>query len=108
MYVKISLLEINCNFVAYNWIHKSDIKTNKDRCGTARHFNNVYCHPSNPQNYFKVQLIEQVLCNDADKDIEAILWEREEYWQSQLFTNVYGMNSATDPYSRKRKGCRKK
>ena len=43
--------------------HKSDIKTNKDRCGTARHFNNVCCYPSNPQ----------LLCNDADRDIEAIL-----------------------------------
>ena len=96
------------NFKQRFRIHKSDIKTNKDRCGTARHFNNVYCHPSNPHNYLKVQLIEQVLCNGADKDIEAILWEREKYWQSQLFTNVYGMNSVSDLYSRKRKGCRRK
>ena len=96
------------NFKQRFRIHKSDIKTNKDRCGTARHFNNVCCHPSNPHNYLKVQLIEQVLCNDADKDIEAILWEREKYWQSQLFTNVYGMNSVSDLYSRKRKGCRRK
>ena len=51
--------------------HKSDINTNKDRCGSARHFNYVCCHPSNPYNYLKVQLIEQVLCNGVDKDIEA-------------------------------------
>ena len=89
-------------------IHKSDIKTNKDGCGTTRHFNNVCCHPSNPHSYLKVQLIEQVQCNDAYKDIEAILWEREKYWESQLFTNVYGMNSVSDLYSRKRKGCRRK
>ena len=95
------------NFKQRFRIHKSDIKTNKDCCGTARHFNNVCCHPSNPHNYLKVQLIEQVLCNDADKDIEAILWEREKYWQSQLFTIVYGINSVSDLYSRKRKGCRR-
>ena len=70
------------NFKQRFRIHKSDIKTNKDRCGTARHFNNVCCHPSNPHNYLKVQLIEEVLCNDADKDIEAILWERKKSWQS--------------------------
>ena len=50
---------------------------------------------------YRFQLIEQVLFNDADKDIEAILWEGEKYWQSQLFTNVYGMNSVSDLYSRK-------
>ena len=46
--------------------------------------------------------------NYVDKDIGAILWEREKNWQSQFFTNVYGMNSVSDLYSRKRKGCRKK
>ena len=29
-------------------IHKSDIKTKKDRCGTARHFNNKCCDSYNP------------------------------------------------------------
>ena len=67
------------NFKQWFRIPKPDIKINKDRCGTARHFNNVCCHPSNPHNYLKVQLIEQVLCNGADKDIETILWERQKY-----------------------------
>ena len=53
-------------------IHKSDIKTKKDRCGTARHFNSIYCHPINPHVYLKKQLIEEVFC-DASKDIESIL-----------------------------------
>ena len=70
-------------------IYKSDIKTNKYRCGIARHFNNVFCHPSNPHFYLKVQFIEQMFFNDVDKDIEAILWEHEKYWQSQLFTSVW-------------------
>ena len=35
-------------------IHKSDIKTKKDRCGTARHFNNKCCGSSNPFVYLSV------------------------------------------------------
>ena len=35
------------NFKQQFRMQKSKIKTNKDRCGTARHFNNVCCHPSN-------------------------------------------------------------
>ena len=96
------------NFKQRFRIHNSDIKTSKDRCGTARHFNNVCSHPSNPHFYLKVQLIEQVFCNGVNKDIEAILGKREKYWKSQLFSNVYNMNSVSDLYSRKRKGCRRK
>ena len=88
-------------------IHKSDIKTKKDRCGTARHFNNKCCNSSNLFAYLRVQLIEKVYCVYDDCNIEDILWDREKYWQSQLFTNVKGMNSISDLYSVKRKGCRK-
>ena len=59
-------------------IHKSDIKTKKDRCGNARHFDSICCHPINPHCYLKVQLIEQVYC-DTSKDMESILWEREKH-----------------------------
>ena len=76
-------------------IHKSDIKTKKDCCEAARHFNSIYCHPINPHGYLKVQLIEQVFC-DASKNIESILWERRKYWQYQLFINTHGMNSISD------------
>ena len=68
------------NFKQPFGIHKPDIKTNKDRRGTARYFNNVCYQPSNPHFYLKVQLMEQGFCNDVDKDIETILWEREKYW----------------------------
>ena len=88
-------------------MHKSGIKTKKDGCGTARHFNSICCHPINPHGHLKVQLIEQVFC-DASKDIESILWEREKYWQCQLFTNRHGINSISDLNSRSRKECRKK
>ena len=60
------------NFKQRFRIHKSDIKTNKDRCGTARHFNNICCHPTNPHSYLKVQLIEQVFTSETCNDIEAI------------------------------------
>ena len=36
-----------------------------------------------------------------------LLWEREKYWQAQLFTNLYGMNNNNDLYSMKTKGYRK-
>ena len=37
----------------------------------------------------------------------SMLWEREKYWQEQLFTNSNGMNNINDLYSMKRKGYRK-
>ena len=57
------------NFKQQYRIHKSDIKSNKVCCGTGRDFNNVCCHPSNPNFYLKLQLIEQVFCNDVVKAI---------------------------------------
>ena len=56
------------SFKQHFHIHKSDIKTKKDRRGTARHFNSICCHQINPNDYLKVQLIEQVFC-DASTDI---------------------------------------
>ena len=45
-------------------IHKSDIKTTKDLCGTARHFNNKCCSPNNKNAYLKIQIIEQGFNNN--------------------------------------------
>ena len=86
-------------------IHKSDIKSKKDRCGTASHFNTECTDISNSHKFLKIQIIESVQC---DYNLEGKLWERGRYWQCQLFTNTYGMNSASDLYSTKRKGSRKK
>ena len=86
-------------------IHKSDIKTKKDRCGTARYFNTKCTDSSNPHKFLKKQIIESVQC---DYNLQGKLWERGRYWQCQLFTNTHGMNSVSDLYSTKRKGCRKK
>ena len=62
----------------------------------------------NDKNIFQflsVQVIEQVYSNATD--IEEILWQREKYWQSQLFTTTHAMNSFTDLYCSKRMGYRK-
>ena len=97
------------NFKSRFRMHKiskpTDIKSNKDKCGTAKHFNGMFKNYNNNFQFFSVQIIEQVYSNATD--IEEILWHREKYWQSQLFTTTHGMNSLTDLYCSKRKGFRK-
>ena len=39
--------------------------------------------------------------------VEDLLWEKEKYWQAQLFTNLCGMNNINDLYCMKKKGYRK-
>ena len=92
------------DFKARFRIHKSDIKTKKDRCGSARHFNNMWCERNNPHIFLQLQLIESV---QSDVNLEGKLWESEKYWQRQLFPNTQCMNSVSDLYSSKRKGYRK-
>ena len=84
-------------------IHKRDIKTNKERCGTARYFNTKCSDIKNPHTFLQVQLTELVV---SDLDLENKLWEREKYWHCQLFTNTHGMNSVSDLYANKRKEYR--
>ena len=54
-------------------IHKSDINTGKDRCGTARHFLNKCRHPESSHMYMKIQMIEAVNSNNVH-DVEDTLW----------------------------------
>ena len=74
--------------------NKSDIKTKKDDCGTARHFHDKCYHSFNPFVYLCVQLIEKVYCIYDDCNIEDILWDKS-------------MNSISDLYFAKSKSCRK-
>ena len=60
--------------------HKSGIKTNKDRCGTAKHFNGTCKNDNNIFQFLSVQIIEQVYSNATD--IQQILGHREKYWQN--------------------------
>ena len=92
------------DFKARFRIHKSDIKTKKDRCGTARHFNSKCSDVQNPHRFLQVQLIESVV---SDSNLENKLWERGKYWQCKLFIKTHGM-SVSDLHASKRKGCRKK
>ena len=91
------------NFKQRFRILKSDITTNKDRCGTARHITNKCCNPNNKHAYLKLQIIEKVF-NNYQFSIEDLLREQENYWQAQLFTNLNGMNDINDLCSMKRKG----
>ena len=57
-------------------------------------------------DYLIIKIIEQVFKNNQFS-IEDLLWEREKYWQAQLFTNLYEMNNIHELCSMKRKGYRK-
>ena len=76
-------------------VHKSDIKTKKERCVTSRHFNEKCLCSTSPFGYAKVQINEQVY-SENPSNIEEVLWYRERYWQSQFFTVTHGMNSIND------------
>ena len=96
-------IESAIDFKARFRIHKSDIKTRKDRCDTGRHFNRKCSDVQNPHRFLQFQLIESVV---SDLDLENKLWEREKYWQCQVFTNTHGMKSVSELYASKRKGRR--
>ena len=65
------------DFKARFRIHKSNIKTKKDRCCTPSHFKNKFCDRGNPHIFLQVLLIESV---QSDVHLEGKLWEREKYW----------------------------
>ena len=87
------------DFQARFRIHKSEIKTKKDR-----HFNTKCSDVQNIHKCFQVQFIESVV---SDLDLENKLWEKEKQWQCQQFTNTHGMNCVSDLYASERKGWRK-
>ena len=93
------------DFKARFRIQKSDIKTKKDRFGTARRFKNKFCDRSNSQIFLQIQLIKSA---QNDVNLEGKLWERVNYWQCQLFTNTHGINSVSDLYSSKKKRLQEK
>ena len=70
-------------------IHQSDINTAKVKCGVASHLSNVCKSAICKTQYLQVQLIEQVFARKGE-DIDKILWEKEKYWQAQIFTLTHG------------------
>ena len=69
-------------------IHKSDINTGKKRCGAAKHFLG-YCISEGKFDNLKIQLIESA--NGPYNLLAQKSWQREKYWQVQLFTLNHGL-----------------
>ena len=67
-----TVCRFRCQVKTRLYIHKSDIKTKEERCGSAKHFNIKCYHGTNPFQYLKAQLTEQVHCNNLE-NIEDIL-----------------------------------
>ena len=55
------------------WVHKSVIKTKKNRWGASRHFNEKCLRSISPFGYAKAQIVEQVYSEEPLK-IEEVLW----------------------------------
>ena len=45
--------------------------------------------------YLQVQLIQKVSIENDD-NIDKVLWEREKYWQMQLFMLSHGLNNPNE------------
>ena len=58
--------------------------------------------------YSCVQLTKKVCYTYEDWNTTHILWVREQYWLSQLFTHVSGVNSVSDLQYAMKKGYQKK
>ena len=67
---------------------------------------NVCRSSASKLEYFQLQLIEKVSIQN-DGDIDKALWEREKYWQVQLFVLSHGLNNPNDWYVQNRIGFRK-
>ena len=86
--------------------HKSDINTDKKRCGVANHLFNIYCSSAGKFEYLQVQLIEKFSV-EIDDDIDKVLWENEKYCQAQLFTLSDRLNNPNKWYALNGRGYRK-
>ena len=84
-------------------LHKSDVNNGKERCGLANHLFNFCCSSA---KYLQVKLIEKVSVQNDD-DINKVFWEREKYWQTQLFTLSHGLNNPNKWYALNRRGYTK-
>ena len=87
-------------------IHKSDVNTGKVRFGVANNLPNVCRSSTSKFEYLQVQLIEEVSVQNDD-NVAKVLWEREKYWQAQLFTLSHKLNNPNEWYALNRKGYRK-
>ena len=54
----------------------------------------------------QVELIDKASVQNDD-DIDKVLWEREEYWQEQLFTLSHWLNNLNEWYALNKRSYRK-
>ena len=87
-------------------IQKSDINTGKIRADVANHLLNVCLSSTSNFEYLQKQRIENVSVQNGD-NIEKMLWEREKYWEAQLFTLNHGLNNHKEWNALNRRGYRK-
>ena len=82
------------------------MNTGKVRCGVVNHLLDVCRSSTGKFEYLQVQLIEKVsVQNDVNTD--KFFWEREKYWQAQLFSLSHGLNNPNEWYALNRRGYRK-
>ena len=84
-------------------IRKSGINTGKIRCGVASHLLDVCKSATCKTEYLQVQFIENVLIREGE-DTDKVLWEREKYWQAQLFTLTHELNNMSKWCALNRRG----
>ena len=72
----------------------------------ANHLLNVCRSSASKFEYLQVQLVEKVSLQNDD-EIDKVLWEREKYWQVELFTLSHGLNNSYEWYALNRRGYRK-
>ena len=82
-------------------IDKNDINTGKVRCYVAKHLLNI-CRSSARSTDLQAQLIEKVSAQNAT--ILTVSWEREKYWQGQLFTLSHGLHNLNKWYALNKRG----
>ena len=68
----------------------------------ANHLVNVCRFFASKFEHLQVQLIE-----NYDDDIDKVLWKREKYWPTLLFTLTNGLNNPNEWYALNREGYRK-
>ena len=76
------------------------------RCGVANHLLNVCCASAGKFDYLQVQLVEGVSVQNDD-NTDKVFWEREKYWQAQLFSLRHGLNDPSKGFALNRRGSRK-
>ena len=72
----------------------------------ANHLLNICRSSASKFEYLQVQLIEKVFIQN-DGNIDKVLWERQKYWQVQLFMLNQGFKNLNEWYAMNRRDFKK-